>query len=53
MIVTSLRMCIRSSLLLLAMLTATGQAASIEEDAQRFGRLPAIGDARLSPDGSR
>ena len=43
----------RHGWLLLALLTTTGHADTVERDAQRFGRLPTIGDARLSPDGTQ
>ena len=43
----------RHGWLLLALLTTTGHADTVARDAQRFGRLPTIGDARLSPDGTQ
>ena len=44
---------IRHGWLLLALITTAGHADTLEQDAQRFGRLPTIGDARLSPDGTQ
>ncbi|MCH2099616.1 MAG: hypothetical protein MK142_14630 [Pseudomonadales bacterium] len=44
---------IRHGWLLLALITIAGHADTLEQDAQRFGRLPTIGDARLSPDGTQ